>query len=583
MSGTRCFVLACMIAGACGPTAPKVDPPGIDGGIDEMCSGDTLRCDGLTLYECRNGEFVEIDTCPNACIAPLGGCKQCYPNTGTCMGDFSHMCTGDGNGYVDVYCDPAQGLGCNIESGVCDGPCAPQYIGTSYVGCDYYPTVTATEVDNNFHFAVAVSNTSNDVAHVNVEGGTLSSPLAFSVQPGSVQVQNLPWVAALKACSSTGQLECGQTTVPAAFAPGGAYHLRSDRPVTVYQFSPLEYSLPLTGQFSYVNDASLLIPTNAMTPNYMVATWPWWDTNVDGFGQIWAQGSPGLLAVTATQDGTLVRVAPTASSNAAAGVPPFPAGVATEVIMNQGDVLELFAYGGDYTGSQVTADKPVQVIGAHYCTQVPFGVTACDHLEESMFPYETLATEYIASAPAVPALPNGKTYITRIVATEPSTTLTFDPPQGVSTFLTSTGSFVEVQTSSDFYVSADHKILVNQYMTGQDFGGGTGDPAMALAVPVQQYRLDYLFHAPTNYEVNYVNVIAPTGATVTLDGQTVTGYTPIGASGYGAVRVTLGPGIDGNHTITSVDTPFGISVYGYGQYTSYWYPGGLDLMPIPVE
>ena len=200
-----------------------------------------------------------------------------------------------------------------------------------------------------------------------------------------------------------------------------------------------------------------------------------------------------------------------------------------------------------------------------------------------MFPYETLATEYIASAPAVPSLPNGKTYITRIVATEPSTTLTFDPPQGVSNFLASTGSFVEVTTASDFYVSADHKILVNQYMTGQDFGGGTGDPAMALAVPVAQYRLDYLFHAPTNYEANYVNVIAPTGATVMLDGQLVTGFTAVGASGYGAVRAVLGPGVNGNHIATSVDTPFGISVYGYGQYTSYWYPGGLDLMPIPVE
>ena len=25
---------------------------------------------------------------------------------------------------------------------------------------------------------------------------------------------------------------------------------------------------------------------------------------------------------------------------------------------------------------------------------------------------------------------------------------------------------------------------------------------------------------------------------------------------------------------------FGITVYGYGQYTSYWYPGGLDLNTI---
>jgi hypothetical protein len=32
----------------------------------------------------------------------------------------------------------------------------------------------------------------------------------------------------------------------------------------------------------------------------------------------------------------------------------------------------------------------------------------------------------------------------------------------------------------------------------------------------------------------------------------------------------------GNHTITG-SKPVGVSVYGYGQVTSYWYPGGLDL------
>ena len=26
--------------------------------------------------------------------------------------------------------------------------------------------------------------------------------------------------------------------------------------------------------------------------------------------------------------------------------------------------------------------------------------------------------------------------------------------------------------------------------------------------------------------------------------------------------------------------PFGITVYGYGQYTSYWYPGGLNLKTV---
>jgi hypothetical protein len=29
--------------------------------------------------------------------------------------------------------------------------------------------------------------------------------------------------------------------------------------------------------------------------------------------------------------------------------------------------------------------------------------------------------------------------------------------------------------------------------------------------------------------------------------------------------------------------PFGITVYGYGDDTSYWYAGGLDLDDIPID
>jgi len=118
-------------------------------------------------------------------------------------------------------------------------------------------------------------------------------------------------------------------------------------------------------------------------------------------------------------------------------------------------------------------------------------------------------------------------------------------------------------------------------MEGQDAGGGTGDPAMALAVPLEQFRTSYLFHAPLNYESNYVDVTAPIGAAITLDGNAL-GFTPIGATGYGLARVyPLGAGAlgDGNHSITG-NMAFGITVYGYGQYTSYWYPGGLNLTDI---
>jgi len=43
-------------------------------------------------------------------------------------------------------------------------------------------------------------------------------------------------------------------------------------------------------------------------------------------------------------------------------------------------------------------------------------------------------------------------------------------------------------------------------------------------------------------------------------------------------RVTIRPGV---HQVLSTQ-PFGIIVYGFGSYTSYMYPGGLDLRVINV-
>ena len=204
-----------------------------------------------------------------------------------------------------------------------------------------------------------------------------------------------------------------------------------------------------------------------------------------------------------------------------------------------------------------------------------------------MFPYETLSKTAIVTSPWTSANVIRPT-VYRIIATQPNTTLTYDPPQaGAPTTIAAAGSYVELAgTPNSFQVTANFKILVAQYMVGQAWGGGlsTGDPAMALGVAVEQYRDKYLFHAPTNYESNFVNVTAPTGSTVTLDGANIplASFGAIGGTGYSLARVQLSNAGNGNHSVTSA-AKVGISVYGWGQYTSYWYPGGLDLNVIPGQ
>jgi hypothetical protein len=390
----------------------------------------------------------------------------------------------------------------------------------------------------------------------------------LSVPASSVLVQPLPWVTTLKLCDQPSTDGC-PSPHGGALASKGAYHLRSTEPVTVYQFNSLEYIKD--GVPSYSNDASLLLPVNVWRNKYYAAGWLPLDV----------APYPDEMAITAAVDGTMVTVTPKATTTADQGAPAMTAGTPQTVMLNAGDVLELASTAGDLTGSLVSSDKNVEVISGHYCADIPDGVAACDHLEESMVPVDTLGSHYIVNAPAVTSIPAGKVEVVRVIATAPNSTLMYDPPvTGAPTTIANAGDFIEIpSTAQSFHITADQKVLVAQYMEGQDAGGGTGDPAMALAVPVEQYRNFYLFHAPTSYESNYVDVTAPMGASVSLDGAAPLTFTAIGTSGYGLARVQMisaGPGNDGNHSIQG-DMAFGITVYGYGQYTSYWYPGGLNL------
>src|SRR6185436_7501177 len=131
------------------------------------------RCSGNKLETCQGGSFVDAETCAMACDPTLG-CVACVPNTGTCNGDISNSCKPDGSGFFDEYCDPVMGSACDSTTGLCTGACASRTIGKSYIGCEYYATVTSQLVNPSFQFAVAISNTTTTVANVTIEGGALT-------------------------------------------------------------------------------------------------------------------------------------------------------------------------------------------------------------------------------------------------------------------------------------------------------------------------------------------------------------------------------------------------------------------------
>lgn len=620
VSNTRLWMLACLLSVTRCSCDDDSDSPTADGGADSgfaafECVEDSVQCDGTLAKVCNGkGGFKRTTDCAKAGHTCMGsrlsasgkrlalGCVVCTPGEASCADGRASLCREDGSGVDTFDCDPMQGMVC--EAGGCKGACAPPEVTASYIGCDYYPTVTLNPVWSGFDFAVAVANASREPATVYVtRGDTMVRMLTVGVN--ALEIVKLDWVPLLKggdqdACQIPP--EPGDSRV----VQDGAYRIRSDRPVTVYQFSPLEYEIGSAGSvpaacpvgtkcpggsvpecLSYTNDASLLLPATTLSGDYIVMSWP-------------SRGNTSaFFAVTATQDGTHVTLQGRGKFRPGGGVTREGTG---DILLDRGDVLEVLSSHGtdteDSSGSIVHADKPVQVIGGHSCANIPDPATAaCDHLEQGLFPTQILGDDYIVSYPA--AVASQSPYVLRIAAVQANTKIEFDPKvhdaitlgPDAKPFELTVGKFARGAAGEqnmeelpvDVRVQANKPILIAQYMLGQAaVPSGSGDPSMALVVPTAQYRRSYTFTASPTYDSSFINVIAPIGVPIALDGALLTAEAQdVSETDYHVLRVKLPTGGTGAHRIEA-DAPFGLVVYGYGRYTSYMYPGGLDLDRITV-
>jgi hypothetical protein len=530
----------------------------------------------------------------------------CGPGLPPPLGDY--MIFSDGGG--DTGIDTSMTFGPTVAPQDDPTTCAEAATLRSYVGCDYWPTVVANNVWSIFDFAVVVANAGTAPATVTITGPNQTNQTQ-TVPPNAIEKFYLPWVPALKGPDADA---CGASVPLSAsvVATQSAYHLTSTVPVSVYQFNALEYapkggptgkdwtSCPGNGQcmdmgspaygqpigcFSFTNDSSLLLPSTALTGNYRVTGYPG-ESDGTGSGAQPVMGS--YFAITGTVDGTsvVVQLSQTAQVLAGGVIAATPQGGQIKLMLNAGDVAQVVGALGsavDLSGSQIAADKPVQVIAGTPCTQVPDGAPACDHLEQSVFPAETLGTQHFVT---VPTGPTGfaSRHVVRLYGNVDGTTLEYAPnaPEGCPATLAA-GQVVDCGiVTFDFEVTGSHEFAVGSFMLGGsivDPGGGLGDPSESLMVSVEQYRTKYVFLAPDDYVEGYADIVAPLGTDLVLDGITLklTDEEPI-AAGYVVERISLYKEA-GAHVLTA-SAPVGLQVLGYGSYTSYQYPGGLNLKQI---
>lgn len=596
---------------ALGCSDPPAPPPvGTDAGAPDPCTATGVECVGDVAHTCDGDRTAATADCAalgQTCVPGLG-CQVCAAGTVRCEGETVMVCNAEGSGFeTGETCSGGQ----RCSPAGCADLCAEAEASSSYIGCEYWPaTVMNSQVAPEMDFAVVVANPQLVPAEVRVEraGGEVAQVV---IAPGDLAAIPLPWVDALKGTFGSERTE---------IVRDGAYRLQSDVPVTVYQFDPLPYRIErdclnepagtMDGQcYSFSNDASLLLPTHVLTGNALAVSWPSMLLEVPN-GTFRAEiGSPGFVAIIGTEDGTTVelRAAAFVTSSADGAVAALTPGDTASVSLDRGDVLQLVAAtptmdecpertsertaadeivtycdtGPDYdlTGTEIRASAPVSVIGGHNCTFVPFDRWACDHLEQATFPAESWGRDFLVGA-TQPL--RGEPNVIRVIAANEGTRVRFEPPLFEEQTL-GRGEWFRTELDSAVRVIADGPIAVQQLLVGQDYAGigtsgrgGNGDPSMSLAIPTEQLRTEYTFLAPDTYIRAFVNVTAPLAARVFLDGRLLRDFEPIGDTGSGVLRVPIESGV---HRMSGT-APFGVVVYGFGQYTSYMFPGGLDLRAI---
>ena len=103
-----------------------------------------------------------------------------------------------------------------------------------------------------------------------------------------------------------------------------------------------------------------------------------------------------------------------------------------------------------------------------------------------------------------------------------------------------------------------------------DMSSTEGDPSMAILAPSPEYESTIALTASATFN-NYVDIVAPVGALVTLDGFSVTGLTPIGSSGYSVAQRAVAPGF---HSLSSTST-VNATLHGSEEFVSYMTVAGM--------
>ena len=250
------------------------------------------------------------------------------------------------------------------------------------------------------------------------------------------------------------------------------------------------------------DDATLVLPIASLGTDYCVVSYKGYSGSLST-----SQPMPSEFTIIATQDGSQIKITPTAKTLAGR-----PAGIPFTIILNRGESYQVKAAQNisDLTGTTIvetSGNKPIAVFSGAQCSRVSTDCfAACDHLYEQDLPSAFWGTQFhIMPFKNIPDH-DLERYTYRILALKNGTAVTIN---GGSPISISVGVIYEKNYINDpLCINSNLPISVIQYMESKDCDfnaslGKYGDPAMLIL----QSDEKKIFHAefktfPTN--VSYV-------------------------------------------------------------------------------
>ena len=595
------FTAACAATGNSPPTGGGTGSgAGSNGGSGGGIAGECDVCFDLTYTPCdENGDPGAPVTCPEQCANGVG-CVSCIPGGNVCVGNEVHACLDDGSGpgaLVEI-CDTNAGLTCH--EGACKTGCELALGTPSNVGCEFW-AVDLDQVDSfndpaSAPWGVVLSNVGEATANVTIDINT--APVGQPVATGTLQQVSVPPGTLVPLVLPTRELDCGlqpnDYNAPGTCLSSNAYRITSSSPIVVYQFNVFENA--------YSNDASLLLPTNALGKQYRVIGWPaGHPVKVGGINII----DRSYVTIVGVEPNTTVTVKPRWRIRGNPPVPTTEVGGEITMVIGPFDVLNLEtddatfsddpATATDLSGTLVQASAPVAVFSGVETTSAPGAVvdiptypgwesgdTCClDHLEEQMFPIESVGRNYVVTRS--PIRSTGSYHepdVLRFLGVAETATVTTTLPPPYDSFSIGPGEVVTTYAQTDVVVQATAPVMIGQILVSNQYVDGpyVGDPSLTVFPPVEQYRTQYVILTPGSWSDNYVVIAAPVGSNVTIDEASPAGcvVAPAGTVDGVAYEARRCPVSEGQHRLSG-DQPFGIIAYGYGSAGSYAFAGGADV------